>query len=144
MNSRPAAAAALIVILGSLGACSRAPAPASLPADPPKAAPMALQSKDLKSGEGAPIAAGQTAVVNYTGWLYEAAAPDNKGKKFDSSLDSGSPFSFQLGAGRVIAGWDQGVVGEDRRPTAPGHSGGSWLRVRRCGQRYSPWRDAGV
>jgi FKBP-type peptidyl-prolyl cis-trans isomerase FkpA len=63
------------------------------------------------------------AVVQYTGWLYEDAAADHKGKKFDSSLDSGKPFSFPLGTGSVIKGWDQGVVGmqvgESRRLVIP-------------------------
>jgi FKBP-type peptidyl-prolyl cis-trans isomerase len=90
-----------------LVACHKPPVPA-----PQATAHLtALQSQDLKPGDGPAIAAGQTAVVNYTGWLFEAAAPDNKGKKFDSSLDTGSPFSFTLGSGQVIAGWDQGVAG---------------------------------
>jgi len=71
---------------------------------------MALQKTDLAPGTGAEISSGQTALVHYTGWLYDAAAPDNKGKQFDSSV-GGEPFEFPLGAGRVIAGWDQGVVG---------------------------------
>lgn len=49
--------------------------------------------------------------VHYTGWLYDPSAPNNKGKKFDSSLDRGQPFSFPLGGGRVIRGWDEGVAG---------------------------------
>ena len=57
------------------------------------------------------IAKGQIAVVHYTGWLYAAGAPDNKGKKFDSSVDRGEPFRFPLGTGSVIQGWDEGVVG---------------------------------
>jgi len=61
--------------------------------------------------------------VQYTGWLYEAAAPDNKGKQFDSSRTGGAPFRFPLGAGQVIKGWDQGVagmqVGESRRLIIP-------------------------
>jgi FKBP-type peptidyl-prolyl cis-trans isomerase FkpA len=69
-----------------------------------------LESVDLKEGGGAAVAAGQTAVVEYTGWLYEAAAPDKKGKQFDSSTGH-APFRFKVGAGDVIAGWDQGVVG---------------------------------
>jgi FKBP-type peptidyl-prolyl cis-trans isomerase FkpA len=92
---------------------------------PPPAAPAvsALQSVVLKPGTGPAIAAGQMAVVQYTGWLYEATAADKKGKKFDSSLDSGKPFSFPVGAGSVIKGWDQGVVGmqvgESRRLIIP-------------------------
>lgn len=55
--------------------------------------------------------AGDVVSVHYTGWLFDADAPDNKGEKFDSSVDRGTPFEFELGAGRVIAGWDQGVAG---------------------------------
>jgi len=66
---------------------------------------------DHKIGTGAEAVAGKTVSVHYTGWLFDAAAPDNKGKKFDSSRDRGQPFEFPLGAGRVIAGWDQGVAG---------------------------------
>lgn len=88
-------------------ACSRAPSPPAIALG----APAALQIIELKSGTGAAIGVGQKAVVNYTGWLYESGARDNKGKKFDSSLDAGKPFSFGVGAQQVIKGWDQGVVG---------------------------------
>jgi FKBP-type peptidyl-prolyl cis-trans isomerase len=70
-----------------------------------------LTSTDLKTGTGPAIKPGQTAVVNYTGWLYSDAATDHKGSKFDSSLDRNEPFSFPVGGGQVIGGWDQGVVG---------------------------------
>ncbi len=66
---------------------------------------------DHKIGDGAEAVAGMTVSVHYTGWLFDADAEENKGEKFDSSRDRGSPFSFPLGAGRVIAGWDQGVAG---------------------------------
>jgi FKBP-type peptidyl-prolyl cis-trans isomerase len=72
---------------------------------------MSLQKTDLTPGAGAEIASGQTALVHYTGWLYDAAAPENKGKKFDSSVDRNEPFEFPVGAGMVIRGWDEGVVG---------------------------------
>jgi FKBP-type peptidyl-prolyl cis-trans isomerase len=49
--------------------------------------------------------------VHYTGWLFDANAPENKGRKFDSSRDRNDPFQFPLGAGRVIQGWDHGVAG---------------------------------
>jgi FKBP-type peptidyl-prolyl cis-trans isomerase len=94
-------------------------------ATPPPAAPAvsSLQSVVLKPGEGPAIAAGQMAVMQYTGWLYETSGVDHKGKKFDSSLDSGKPFSFPLGTGAVIKGWDEGVlgmqVGERRRLIIP-------------------------
>ena len=66
---------------------------------------------DSVVGEGAVAESGQTVSVHYTGWLYDANAADNKGEKFDSSVDRGQPFDFPLGAGRVIKGWDQGVAG---------------------------------
>jgi FKBP-type peptidyl-prolyl cis-trans isomerase len=49
--------------------------------------------------------------VHYTGWLYDQTRPDRKGNKFDSSRDRNEPFSFNLGAGEVIRGWDEGVAG---------------------------------
>jgi len=67
-----------------------------------------LKVEDTKVGTGAEAVAGKKVFVHYTGWLYEGG---NKGKKFDSSLDRGKPFSFPLGAGMVIKGWDQGVAG---------------------------------
>ncbi|MFL6600561.1 MAG: FKBP-type peptidyl-prolyl cis-trans isomerase [Steroidobacteraceae bacterium] len=74
-------------------------------------APTTLQITDVKVGKGPAITAGQTAVVHYTGWLYSEASHDHKGKKFDSSRDRNDPFSFSVGGGEVIGGWDQGVVG---------------------------------
>ncbi len=70
-----------------------------------------LRMTDHKIGTGAEAVAGKTVSVHYTGWLFDEKATDNKGTKFDSSRDRGSPFSFPLGAGRVIAGWDEGVAG---------------------------------
>jgi len=72
---------------------------------------MAMEKIDLTPGTGAEIQKGQTALVHYTGWLYDAAAPENKGKKFDSSVDRNEPFEFDVGGGFVIKGWDEGVVG---------------------------------
>lgn len=82
---------------------------------------------DIKTGTGPAITQGQTAVVHYTGWLYSEGAPENKGRKFDSSRDRGQPFSFPLGAGQVIQGWDEGVegmqVGGQRRLVIPPEKG---------------------
>ena len=67
-----------------------------------------LQYIDTKPGTGAQPKQNQTAVVHYTGWLYENGV---KGRKFDSSVDRNDPFEFPVGAGRVIKGWDEGVAG---------------------------------
>jgi FKBP-type peptidyl-prolyl cis-trans isomerase FkpA len=75
-----------------------------------------LKYEDLKEGSGDEAKKGDTVDVHYTGWL-------TNGKKFDSSLDRKMPFSFKLGAGRVIKGWDEGVagmkVGGKRKLTIP-------------------------
>src|SRR5437773_10477879 len=63
-----------------------------------------LRVEDLQPGNGVAAKAGDTVEVHYTGWRTD-------GKKFDSSHDRKQPFSFKLGAGRVIQGWDQGVAG---------------------------------
>ena len=70
-----------------------------------------LIKTDTKLGEGAEARTGQTVIVHYTGWLFDESAPDNKGAKFDSSLDRNEPFDFPLGGRRVIRGWDLGVAG---------------------------------
>jgi peptidylprolyl isomerase len=66
-----------------------------------------LRINDSKIGTGATPRAGQICVMHYTGWLYQNG---NKGQKFDSSVDRGKPFEFQIGRGQVIAGWDEGVA----------------------------------
>ena len=71
-----------------------------------------LISRDRTIGTGDAVATGQAVAVQYTGWIYDPSKADGKGAKFDSSRDRPpAPFSFMLGAGRVIKGWDQGVVG---------------------------------
>ena len=70
-----------------------------------------LQIDDTVPGTGAEARAGQGVTVHYTGWLHDPQAPDGRGRKFDSSKDRGEPFEFQLGAGSVIRGWDEGVQG---------------------------------
>jgi FKBP-type peptidyl-prolyl cis-trans isomerase FkpA len=67
-----------------------------------------LQYEDTVEGSGESAAAGQHVTVHYTGWLYQDGT---RGRKFDSSKDRGSAFSFDLGAGSVIRGWDEGVQG---------------------------------
>ena len=87
------------------------------------AAAQGLMKTDTVVGKGAEAKAGQNVQVNYTGWLHDPAAPNNRGAKFDSSKDRGDPFSFPLGAGHVIRGWDEGVqgmkVGGSRRLIIP-------------------------
>ena len=70
-----------------------------------------LSMRMLQEGTGAVAEVGQIAVVHYTGWLYDQTAENNRGKKFDSSVDRRAHFKFTLGAGGVIRGWDEGVVG---------------------------------
>jgi FKBP-type peptidyl-prolyl cis-trans isomerase len=70
-----------------------------------------LSGRVLKNGYGRAAEAGDLAEVHYTGWLFDASAADKRGTKFDSSVDRGERFQFPLGAGRVIQGWDQGVLG---------------------------------
>ena len=66
---------------------------------------------DVKTGTGKEATPGKMVSVHYTGWLFDKSVADNKGKKFDSSRDRPGHFTFPLGAGRVIKGWDQGVQG---------------------------------
>src|SRR6476660_6812917 len=84
-----------------------------------------LQYEDTTVGEGAEAKAGQSVSVHYTGWLRNDDG--SVGAKFDSSKDRGQPFGFNLGAGQVIRGWDEGVqgmkVGGARRLTIPASLG---------------------
>jgi FKBP-type peptidyl-prolyl cis-trans isomerase len=75
------------------------------------AMPNELQKIEVKQGGGAEAVSGRPVVVHYTGWIYDESKPDKKGAKFDSSRDRGTPFGFPLGGGKVIKGWDEGVVG---------------------------------
>jgi peptidylprolyl isomerase len=95
----------------TLPAQTQARKPAAKPVAERKAAPAAktvttpsgLKYQDLVVGKGPMPKTGQTVIVHYTGWL-------TNGKKFDSSVDRGQPFDFQLGRGQVIKGWDEGVA----------------------------------
>ena len=89
----------------ALAGCERAQAPQA-----PAANAAPLQKIDTVAGTGKEAVAGNTAVVNYTGWLYQPNAQAQHGAQFDSSIGR-EPFSFQLGAGQVIPGWDEGVKG---------------------------------
>ena len=70
-----------------------------------------LMKQDVKVGTGAEATPGRNVQVHYTGWLYDEGRADHKGRKFDSSRDRNDPFTFRLGGGEVIPGWDQGVAG---------------------------------
>jgi FKBP-type peptidyl-prolyl cis-trans isomerase FkpA len=70
-----------------------------------------LQYEDTVPGSGATARPGNNVTVHYTGWLFDASAPQGRGRKFDSSRDRNDPFQFALGAGQVIGGWDEGVQG---------------------------------
>ena len=70
-----------------------------------------LVKNDDVPGTGNEAGAGRQVTVHYTGWLYDQAKADHKGKKFDSSKDSGQPFDFTLGGREVLPGWDEGVAG---------------------------------
>jgi FKBP-type peptidyl-prolyl cis-trans isomerase FkpA len=97
------------------------------PGPPPGGSVAELQRIDEKTGTGAVATAGSDVTVHYTGWLYDEKAKDMRGEKFDSSVDRGEPFTFPLGGGRVIRGWDDGVagmrVGGKRRLLIPSHFG---------------------
>jgi len=124
-----AIAAALLI---GLAGCSPAPDNAasggssstggqsSKPSSDTAASALELKIEDTKVGTGAAAKAGDSVTVDYTGWLED-------GTKFDSSKDAGKPFTFVLGAGEVIAGWDQGVagmkVGGVRKLTVPSELG---------------------
>ena len=86
-----------------------------------------LVKTEVKAGTGSDAVSGRVVTVHYTGWLYDDGAADKKGTKFDSSRDRNEPFSFRLGAGEVIPGWDQGVagmkVGGQRTLTIPANLG---------------------
>jgi len=116
-SSGPLRQIGVVLLVGLFAACSGKPGTA------PAGGVSSLQSVEIKPGTGDAVTAGKIAVVQYTGWLYEAAAKDNKGKQFDSSRTLGKPFRFPVGTGQVIKGWDQGVVGmkvgESRRLIIP-------------------------
>jgi FKBP-type peptidyl-prolyl cis-trans isomerase FkpA len=101
--------ATVALTLATVTACAQTGAP-------PAPAAAAVEVKELVKtdtlvGTGRQAEKGKAVSVHYTGWLYDPAAPGQKGKKFDSSLDRKVPFGFILGAGKVIKGWEEGVVG---------------------------------
>jgi FKBP-type peptidyl-prolyl cis-trans isomerase FkpA len=105
----------VLITVVSLGACASAPQgatpPVAAPATVLAAVPTEVKVIDRKVGEGAAVENNNPIAVHYTGYLWDATAPDNKGAKFESSIEKGVPLGFIVGAGRVIAGWDAGVIG---------------------------------
>ena len=106
--SFPLSARSVIAGLGLVAALVGAGCGSSSPTAASVNVPFA--QTDLRVGTGAEALPGRTLTVNYTGWLYDASRPDQKGTQFDTTSGRGS-YTFLLGAGRVIAGWDQGVPG---------------------------------
>jgi peptidylprolyl isomerase len=105
---RMSALALSVTLAGAtlLAAGATTPAAAQTPGSTMTTA-SGLKIQDTKVGTGASPKTGQTCVMHYTGWLYQNG---EKGQKFDSSVDRGQPFEFQIGRGMVIKGWDEGVA----------------------------------
>jgi FKBP-type peptidyl-prolyl cis-trans isomerase len=101
-------AAAALAVLALTASSSVTPAAAQGAPGKMSELPSGLKYTDSKVGNGATATAGHKVDVHYTGWLYNNG---QKGAKFDSSLDSGKPFTFTLGKQQVIKGWDEGVAG---------------------------------
>ncbi|HEY2969152.1 MAG TPA: FKBP-type peptidyl-prolyl cis-trans isomerase [Casimicrobiaceae bacterium] len=107
-----ASVAAVMLLASSGSTLAQTPGATPTPSESKMDAKITqLQKTDTLVGTGAEAVSGKVAVVHYTGWLYEPSSVDKRGPKFDSSLDRRSPFSFPLGGGRVIRGWDEGVAG---------------------------------
>lgn len=116
-------------LVAALGAAALLAAAAEPPVTPPSVAPQAqsepaaLLVTDLVKGVGDEALPGMTVVVHYTAWLYDPLARDHHGRQFDSSRERRQPFSFPLGGGHVIGGWEQGIpgmrVGGTRRLVIP-------------------------
>ncbi|MGE3275296.1 MAG: FKBP-type peptidyl-prolyl cis-trans isomerase [Vicinamibacterales bacterium] len=96
--------AALVATLAATAACG-GNSPTS-----PSTGSAPFSATDLTVGTGAEAVVGSRVTVNYTGWLYDTSASENKGRQFDTSAGRG-PLGFTVGGGGVIRGWDQGVVG---------------------------------
>src|SRR6202142_1668080 len=94
----------LIGLMASAGGQTKAAGGPTKVTGAPTKTPSGLEYWDIKVGTGAVAQSGHQVKVDYTGWLTD-------GKKFDSSVGTGKPFGFMLGAGQVIKGWDEGVAG---------------------------------
>jgi FKBP-type peptidyl-prolyl cis-trans isomerase FkpA len=96
-----ATAAACALLAAGLAGCGTSTSPSSV---------VPFSQLDVRLGTGTEAANGNTLSVNYTGWLYDASKTDAKGVQFETSV-GGTPFTFTLGSGQVIKGWDQGIPG---------------------------------
>jgi FKBP-type peptidyl-prolyl cis-trans isomerase len=111
-------AAVTSLAIGCATAQDNKPAPKAAAAPAPAAsaggcapAPKELVVKDIEKGKGEVVAFRSAVLVGYTGWLYDGCAKDLKGEKFDTSDGRPTPFGLMVGAGRVIKGWDEGLIG---------------------------------
>ena len=102
--------AALAALVAGCGApeTKQAAAPAKAACEPP---PAAIVKKDLVEGDGRTAISLTSALVFYTGWVYDPCKPDHKGAEFDTNVGKRVPFGFRIGAGKVIKGWDEGLPG---------------------------------
>jgi FKBP-type peptidyl-prolyl cis-trans isomerase len=108
-----------IATAAALAGCATAPESRPLSAAPPvapakavcAAPPAELVVKDIRDGTGKVVRFRSAVTVGYTGWLYDGCKGDFKGAMFDTSEGRGMPFGFTVGAGRVIRGWDEGLIG---------------------------------
>jgi FKBP-type peptidyl-prolyl cis-trans isomerase FkpA len=101
-----------VALAATLSACSNTNSPTTTSTGTNGVSSITtLQTTDVRVGTGADAVVGRAITVHYTGWLYSESASDHHGTKFDSSVDRNVPFTFTLGAGNVIKGWDQGIVG---------------------------------
>lgn len=101
----------LLLICAASAAMAQDATPPAEVAAPADIVPGQLMKIDTVAGTGAEAQVGLTVQVHYTGWLHKPMALGGRGRKFDSSRDRGEPLEFVLGAGRVIKGWEQGILG---------------------------------
>lgn len=101
----------LLLICAASAAMAQDATPPAEVAAPADVVPGQLMKIDTVVGTGAEAQFGLTVQVHYTGWLHKPMALGGRGRKFDSSRDRGEPLEFVLGAGRVIKGWEQGILG---------------------------------
>lgn len=107
----PIALLALAIVAGCASPQQTRTTTAAVPPAACQPAPAELVVNDLQPGSGPEVRFRSQVLVQYTGWLYDGCARDLKGAQFDTSLERGAPFGVMVGAGRVIRGWDEGLIG---------------------------------